>query len=34
MEVVEESKGGGCDYVKGMGVVGAKVGKKERKKER
>lgn len=34
MEVVEESKGGGCGYVEGMGVFGGKVGKKERKKER
>jgi len=31
--MVEKSKGGVCDYVKGMGVVGGKVGKEERKKE-
>jgi len=34
VEVVKESKGGVGDYVKGMGVFGGKVGKKERKKER
>ncbi len=31
--MVEVSKGGGCGYVEGMGVFGAKVGKKERKNQ-